>query len=206
MTDRDLMQQALDALRQCEFTTPPAQRQIVKNALAALNERLAHCDRCGKKLGGESDIHTCTPKTNQCGETCERAKMCATCAGVLTEFDEAVAAVDATLHHAVDHWQDRALKAEALLAQPEQKPVAWGVFDGPNLHDMFFTEQDAHVMARLKSAKSVVKPLCTTPPQRKPLSDEEIHDCFQQKNRDKVIERRLIARAIEAAHGIKEST
>ena len=41
MTDRDLMQQALDALRQCEFTTPPAQRQIVKNALAALNERLA---------------------------------------------------------------------------------------------------------------------------------------------------------------------
>jgi hypothetical protein len=41
MTDRDLMQQALDALRQCEFTTPPAQRQIVKNALAALRERLA---------------------------------------------------------------------------------------------------------------------------------------------------------------------
>ena len=41
MTDRDIMQQALDALRQCEFTSPPAQRQIVKNALAALNERLA---------------------------------------------------------------------------------------------------------------------------------------------------------------------
>jgi hypothetical protein len=30
------------------------------------------------------------------------------------------------------------------------------------------------------------------------LTDEEIHDCFQQKNRDKVIERRLITRAIEA--------
>ena len=130
MTDRDLLQQALDALRQCEFTTPPTQRQIVKNALAALRERLAHCDRCGKKLGGEGDIHTCTPKTNQCGETCERAKMCATCAGVLTEFDEAVAAVDATLHHAVDHWQDRALKAEALLAQPEPEKVAWRFWVG----------------------------------------------------------------------------
>jgi hypothetical protein len=42
-----------------------------------------------------------------------------------TEFEEAVAAVDNTLHHAIDHWQDRALKAEALLAQPEQEPAAW---------------------------------------------------------------------------------
>ena len=42
----------------------------------------------------------------------------------MTEFDEAVAAVDATLHHAVDYWQERALKAEARLAQPEQEPVS----------------------------------------------------------------------------------
>ena len=34
-------------------------------------------------------------------------------------------------------------------------------------------------------------------PKREPLTDEEIHDCFQQRNRDKTIERRLIARAIE---------
>jgi hypothetical protein len=31
------------------------------NAVTALQERLAHCDRCGKRLGGEGDIHTCTP-------------------------------------------------------------------------------------------------------------------------------------------------
>jgi hypothetical protein len=42
----------------------------------------------------------------------------------MTEFEEAVAAVDNTLHHAIDHWQNRALKAEAKLAQPEQEPVA----------------------------------------------------------------------------------
>jgi hypothetical protein len=42
----------------------------------------------------------------------------------MTEFEEAVAAVDNTLHHAIDHWQNRALKAEALLAQPEQKPFS----------------------------------------------------------------------------------
>jgi hypothetical protein len=45
------------------------------------------------------------------------------------------------------------------LAQPEQEPVAWGVFDGPNLHDMFFTEEEAQDMARLKGDGSVVKPL-----------------------------------------------
>jgi hypothetical protein len=49
------------------------------------------------------------------------------------------------------------------LAQPEQEPVAWGVFDGPNLHDMFFAEEDAQDMARLKGVGSVVRPL-TTPP------------------------------------------
>jgi hypothetical protein len=46
-----------------------------------------------------------------------------------------------------------------VLAQPEQEPVAWGVFDGPNLHDMFFTEEEAQNMARLKGDGSVVKPL-----------------------------------------------
>lgn len=45
------------------------------------------------------------------------------------------------------------------LAQPEQETVAWGVFDGPNLHDMFFTEEEAQDMARLKGDGSVVKPL-----------------------------------------------
>jgi hypothetical protein len=40
------------------------------------------------------------------------------------------------------------------------------------------------------------------PFQRKPLTDEEIHDCFQQRSRDKTKERRLITRAIERAHGI----
>lgn len=39
-------------------------------------------------------------------------------------------------------------------------------------------------------------------PQREPLTDEEIHDCFQQRSRDKTKERRLITRAIERAHGI----
>lgn len=46
------------------------------------------------------------------------------------------------------------------LAQPEQKPVAWGVFEG-NLHDVFFTEAEAVEMAQLKGTHAEVKPLYT---------------------------------------------
>ena len=40
-TPTELLRQAHDALRQCEFTTPPAQRPIVKDALAAIRAHLA---------------------------------------------------------------------------------------------------------------------------------------------------------------------
>ena len=57
------------------------------------------------------------------------------------------------------------------LAQPEQELVAWGVFDGPNLHDVNFTKEEAHEMARLKGDGSVVKPLYTsTQPQMQPCA------------------------------------
>jgi hypothetical protein len=67
--DRDLMQQALDALKQSNTSAPFDAHGVVyvegvkihKAAITALSERLAHCDRCGKKLGGEGDIHTCSP-------------------------------------------------------------------------------------------------------------------------------------------------
>ena len=60
-------------------------------------------------------------------------------------------------------------------SQPEQEPVAWGVFDD-NLHDMFFAKEEAQEMVRLKGDGSTVKPLYTTPPQRTwvDLTDDEI--------------------------------
>ena len=65
-------------------------------------------------------------------------------------------------HHA-EWWPSTTQVQEILaLAQPEQEPVAWGVFDD-NLHDMFFAKEEAQEMVRLKGDGSTVKPLYTTP-------------------------------------------
>jgi len=53
------------------------------------------------------------------------------------------------------------------LAQLEQEPVAWGVFEG-NLHDMFFTQEEAQEMAALKGTHAEVRPLYTAPPAAQP--------------------------------------
>jgi hypothetical protein len=78
----------------------------------------------------------------------------------------------ARLHGEIDALKER-------LAQPEQEPVAWGVFEG-NLHDMFFTQEEAQEMAKLKGTHAKVKPLYTTPPQRTWvwLTDEDIGDAY----------------------------
>ena len=67
-----------------------------------------------------------------------------------------------------------AFNAEVIgYVAPQQEPVAWGVFEA-NLHDMFFTEAEAVEMAQLKGNHAEVKPLYAYPPQRKPLTKDEI--------------------------------
>ena len=71
----------------------------------------------------------------------------------------------------------------AALAQPEQAPV--------DEIEKAVPDSEHATIAEWWADK-----------QRKPLTDGQIHDCFQQKHKDKVTERRMIARAIERAHGI----
>jgi hypothetical protein len=65
---------------------------------------------------------------------------------------------------ALDYGDNAIAALKERLAQPEQEPVAWGVFEG-NLHDMFFTQEEAQEMADLKGSHAEVKPLYTHPPQ-----------------------------------------
>ena len=73
------------------------------------------------------------------------------------------------------------------LAQPEQEPVAWMWRDGTVTSDS-------------DRADGTWTPLYTTPPQRKPLTDEEIGRVAGDS-----LDAWSCARAIEAAHGIKGS-
>ena len=86
------------------------------------------------------------------------------------------------------------------LAQPEQEPVTWRY----KIVDVF--GRPAWTLKTPKSDTRVLEsqPLYTTPPQRKPLTDEEIilivAECAASHQHTDI----HFARAIERAHGIKE--
>ncbi len=83
------------------------------------------------------------------------------------------------------------------LAQPEQEPVGW--YDSIS-GGMDFTFYKPHRKPSSPSAEWI--PVYSRPPQRKPLSEEEIGAILEGVN---AYGTRLytFARAIEAAHGIK---
>ena len=105
----------------------------------------------------------------------------------------------ATMHHTDAGYDEFRLKVRQLgkeaLAQPEQKPVA-------------YTNGTDVILAKHWTADYPPEgwePLgYTAPPQRKPLTDEEIltvaRDHYNPHQRPEI----SFARAIEAAHGIKE--
>jgi hypothetical protein len=127
-------------------------------------------------------------------------------------LDDAPKVMDASIAgglYEVVQCRDAITAIKEALAQT-QEPVAWGVFDD-NLHDMFFAKEEAQEMVRLKGDGSTVKPLYTTPPQRKPLTDEEIWKFWWARpevpeSEDDSMEAEFVAavRAVLAAHGIKE--
>ena len=91
---------------------------------------------------------------------------------------------------------DSAITAiKETLAQPEQEqePVALRAT----------TEKAVVILKTVTAGLESALAKTTTPPQRKPLTDEEIHSVRDSFGEDPVM---LVAfaRAIEAAHGIKE--
>ena len=133
--------------------------------------------------------------------------------------DEALKLALETLEYAGPSWIDARQPAitaiKEALAQPEQEPVG----------DFYITKDMAEHIKNLEvdwticasgskrpTEKKVVPVFVgnTTPPQRKPLTDEEI-DKAMAENKQKLFDtadnyikmRRAYARIIEAAHGIK---
>jgi len=84
--------------------------------------------------------------------------------------------------------------------KPEQEPVAWICYGAPGKRDIDFEESDINELP-------IGTHLYTTPPaaqpeQRKPLTEPRIHKLWRGLAQGEGIEE--FARAIEAAHGIKE--
>ena len=104
--------------------------------------------------------------------------------GHANTFDELLDSLESELRDVLGHYRE-------ALAQPEQEPV--GKFAK-------FTDN----IWREVTEGSAGVPLYTTPPQRKPLTDEEMKKIwYAMQNIMGWYSFQEIARAIEAAHGIK---
>jgi hypothetical protein len=89
-------------------------------------------------------------------------------------------ALDALEKHIYEYETIQAIKAR--LAQPEHKPVSWGVQEGANLHDVFLFKDEADEMCHLKGTHAKAVPLYTAPQKKEwvGLTDEEIHKIEQE--------------------------
>jgi hypothetical protein len=106
----------------------------------------------------------------------------------------------------------------AIKAEPVQEPVAWSGYDLDGMVEAFSRVIEAHHSSKhpfhnpidtdAKMALRILRGFVPSmkayaaPPQRKPLTEEEIYDMYNEPRSD--AEMVAFARAVEAAHGIKE--
>jgi hypothetical protein len=109
----------------------------------------------------------------------------------LKQIDEAMPFPVAKLAQAV---------IKEALAQPEQKTKMVGRITD-NIKDMVLRQE---VMLYTDKYLPIGTPVYTTPPQRKPLTDEEVNKLVDDE--DWYNDPHGFVRAIEAAHNIKDET
>ena len=170
MTDRDIMQQALEAL---EFHVKNADEieEIDLVLVTALRGRLAQPE---PDFYGYASRLAVAIWEQHYKDVAPQWKPLDDLIGVLTQIDNMTAGL-------------------TRLAQPEQEPVAWADMDVRG-EDKGLSWTPGHFHKT---------PLYNTPPQRKPLTDEEIEVLAKKHNGIYYDCDITFARAIEAAHGIK---
>jgi len=96
--------------------------------------------------------------------------------------------------------QNKAITAiREALAQPEQEPVAWLMYKGTHKESYWLDKGDAYNFEM--TAEHRWEPLYTTPPQRKPLTGEQIEFAWMkvmQSTPGTALPIHEFARAIEA--------
>lgn len=117
---------------------------------------------------------------------------------------------DGRCQYAIDNGIEGLSLGFPQPAQPQQEPVAWCTKnDLENMAKGFTQDAPARAMrVRQLYPKESIVLLYTSPPARKPLTDEQIYSVLENLqvmyNRPPTTDSRIIfARAIEAAHGIK---
>ena len=141
--------------------------------------------------------------------------------------DEALKLALEALEYNQANWQgkDKAITAiKEALAQPEQEPVAWQGCDLDGMVEAFERVIEAHffrknpfhnpIDADAQMALRILRGFIpymkqyTTPPQRTwvGLTDEELETMAEKYVTNCYFDTLEYARAIEAAHGIKENT
>ena len=152
--------------------------EALKLALNTLESNKKKHDSC------EDTWYSCPKHEDGCANDSEGDECNCGADNVNAQFDKAITAI------------------KEALAQPEQEPVAMRYdFDG---YGWLYIDNGSgsNWKEKIKNAE----PLFTAPPQPKPLTDEEISDMWcEVSNTDFVTgDTHVFARAIEAAHGIKE--
>jgi hypothetical protein len=207
MTDlRDAARQALEALEELngwQSLAPPLASQSGRQAAINLRAALAAPARplCkGIPRRGCNYLNPCDTVCNKCGEIHHHHQMVA--------HFEAAQQPGQVVPYAV--WRQGFDAVRKYKEQPEQaEPVVWGVDWGSHGDRSCCTIIKQHTDGTREVVAVEYAPSYTHPPRRewRSLSEEEIkalsNDCYDGGHTNPMI---LFARAIEAAHGIKENT
>ena len=193
MTKDEALKMALEALEKSHIC--PLLPDDCSEAITAIKEALMSdtdgaqpesCEYCK----GTGDVHSFDG---------EWRGVCVCKAGKALEQPEQEQLMSDQINYGMSVTQGgKRIDPMSIYKEPEQEPVAW-MYEVNKAHtclDLFEPPDDAY-------DEGTLHPLYTSPPQRKPLTDEEVEKMDEWLFDQPFWRVLMLVRAIEAAHGIK---